>query len=480
MSEAFGVAILAAGQGTRLKSKRAKVLHAAGGRTLIEQVVRTVQALGGEEIFVVVGHQAEAVRKALAPLSAASSGKGLRGHGLRFIHQKEQKGTGHALLCGRQEIEASVPLLLVVCGDTPLIRAETLREFLGFHRQSGAAATVLTVDMPDPAGYGRIVRLADGNLAAIVEQKSATPEQLAIPEINTGIYCFETRPLFGALERVAADGITGEYYLTDVIALLREAGQKVAAYKMADASEVLGINNRVELAAADALLRDRKARALMLAGVTIVRPETVLIDPDVEVGPDTIIELGVSLLGKTCVGEGCRIGAFSVVADSEIAAGVTVKQSCMVSESKIGPGASIGPFARLRMGAEIGPNASIGNFVEVKKSRIGRGTKANHLTYLGDATIGEGVNIGAGTITCNYDGEKKHPTIIEDHVFIGSGTELVAPARVGKGAYVGAGSTITEEVPPDALAIARARQASKAGWAAARRKIKAEGKKKSE
>ena len=459
MNERFAITILAAGVGNRMKSKRAKVLHAAGGRTLIEHTVATARELSRETpeaaIYVIVGHQAEAVMAVLDRMSS----------GARFIHQKNPKGgTGDAMRSGRKELEAAAPRIVVFCGDTPLIQAETLRQLMDFHLRSQAAATVMTADMADPSRYGRIVRGADGGIEAIVEEKSASPEQLRIREINTGVYCFETQPLFAELERVEPDKTTGEVYLTDVIGLLRRQGKKVMAHKIEDATEAIGINTRVELAQVDALLRGRKARQLMLSGVTIIRPETVQIDPDVEAGIDTVIEPGVSLLGRTKVGENCRIGSFSVIRDSELASNVTVKESCIIEESKIAEGASVGPFARLRPESEIGPEARIGNFVEIKKSRVGRGSRAGHLTYLGDATVGENVNLGAGTITCNYDGEKKHPTVIEDNVFIGSGTELVAPVRVGRNAYVAAGSTITEEVPPDSLGIARGKQVNKLGW----------------
>ncbi|OFW08855.1 MAG: UDP-N-acetylglucosamine diphosphorylase/glucosamine-1-phosphate N-acetyltransferase [Acidobacteria bacterium RIFCSPLOWO2_12_FULL_59_11] len=477
MMEPFAVAILGAGLGTRFKSKRAKLLHSVGGRRFIEHAVRTARALSPQKIFVIVGHQAEAVIEALSGLSTPSGLSGSSassvpsaGNRLGFIRQTKPMGTGHALRCGRKDLESAAPLLLVFYGDTPLLRAETLLRFLEFHRRSAATASVMTAVMEDPTGYGRIVRAPGGSVASIVEQKSASPEQRQIREVNTGIYCFETRLLFAELERLAPDKITGEYYLTDVIHLLNRRGKKVAAYRIADPTEVMGVNTRTELAQADALLRARKARELMLAGVTIYQPETVRIDPDVEVGADTVIEPGVSLLGRTRVREDCHIGSFSTLTDTEVADNVTIRQFCVIAESKIASGASIGPFAHLRMGAEVGSEAKIGNFVEVKKSRIGQRSKAQHLTYLGDATVGEDVNVGAGTITCNYDGEKKHQTVIEDNVFIGSGTELVAPIRVGKNAYVGAGSTITEQVPPDALAIARSRQINKPGWVKERKK----------
>ena len=476
--EPFAVAILGAGLGTRFKSKRAKLLHSVGGRRFIEHAVCTARELSPQKTFVIVGHQAEAVIEALSRLSTPSGLPGSSapsvpsaGNRLGFIRQAKPLGTGHALRCGRKDLESAAPLLLVFYGDTPLLRAETLHRFLEFHRRSAATASVMTAVMEDPTCYGRIVRAPDGSVASIVEQKSASPEQRQIREVNTGIYCFETRLLFTELERLPPDKITGEYYLTDVIHLLNRRGKKVAAYRVADPTEVIGVNTRAELAQADALLRARKARELQLAGVTIYQPETVRIDPDVAVGADTVIEPGVSLLGRTQVGQDCHIASFSTITDSELADNVMIKQSCVIAESRIASGASVGPFAHLRMGAEVGADARIGNFVEVKKSRIGRGSKAQHLTYLGDATVGENVNVGAGTITCNFDGEKKHPTVIEDNVFIGSGTELVAPVRVGKNAYVGAGSTITEQVPPDTLAIARSRQINKPGWVKERKKI---------
>ena len=461
MKDQIAIAILAAGLGTRLKSKLVKVLHRTGGRTLIEHAVRTARELSEGRICVIVGHQADAVINAL---------KGLPQQGMRFIRQEQQLGTGHALQCARRELETAGPHLLVFCGDTPLITAGTLRRFIDFHLGSGAAASVMTAEMEEPTGYGRILRRSDGSLASIVEQKSVSPEERRIREINTAIYCFETPHLLAELDRIPRNPISGEYYLTEVIGLLARGGKDVLPFLLNDASEVIGINNRAELAEADGLLRGRKARALMLAGVTILRPETVMIDMAAEVGPDTVIEPGVTLAGKTRVGGNCRIGSFSVITDSVLDDNATVKESCVIEESKIASGATVGPFAHLRPGSEIGAGAKIGNFVEVKKTRVGRGSKAQHLTYLGDAVVGENVNVGAGSITCNYDGEKKHTTIIEDNVFIGSGTEMVAPVRVGKNSYVAAGSTITGEVPPDSLVIARAPQTNKPGWVTERKK----------
>ncbi|MBI4442805.1 MAG: bifunctional UDP-N-acetylglucosamine diphosphorylase/glucosamine-1-phosphate N-acetyltransferase GlmU [Acidobacteria bacterium] len=461
MEQPFVVAILAAGQGTRFKSKRAKVLHSVGGRTLIEHAVRAAQTLGPQTTFVIVGYQAEQVIESLRNLKRSD---------LCFIRQAEQLGTGHALLCGRKELEAAAPRILVSCGDTPLLTTATLQKFFRDHLDSGAAASVLTAQVQDPTGYGRIIREPDGSLAAIVEHKSASAEQLRITEVNTGIYCFATKHLFAALVQVKPDPKKKEYYLTDAIGILRGEGHKVQAHLADDSREVMGINTRVELAQADAILRERKTREMMLAGVTIIRPETVLIDPDVEVGADTVIDPGVVLRGRTRIGEDCRIGSFSVIVDSELSDQVTVEPSCMIAQARIGRQANIGPFARLRPGADIGEEARVGNFVEVKQTRLGRASKAQHLTYLGDAIIGDNVNVGAGTITCNYDGEKKTQTVIEDNVFIGSGVELIAPVRVGKNAYVAAGSTVTEDVPPDSLAIARSRQSTKPGWVQERKK----------
>lgn len=464
MKDRFSVAILAAGQGTRFHSQRAKVLHSAGGRTLVEHVAFTAAALSPSDIFVIVGHQAGAVIAQLKQTPIKN---------LNFIHQKEQLGTGHALRVGQRELRKAAPLLLVICGDTPLLTPQTLRKFLAAHRRSGAAASVLTAVMHDPAGYGRILRSADDSVAAIVEHKSASPEQLKIHEVNTGIYCFQTSALFEALRRVRLDPLKKEYYLTDVIAVLVRRNHRVAAYQVSDSDEFTGVNSRVELAQVDNLLRARKARALMLAGVTIHAPETVRIDPEVRAGTDSEIEPGVILRGRTRIGKNCRIGAYSVITDSVLSDDVTIRPSSVILESRIARGATVGPFAHLRPGAEIGVEARVGNFVEVKKSRLGRGSKASHLTYLGDAVIGDEVNVGCGTITVNYDGVHKHQTVVEDNVFVGSGANLIAPVRIGRNAFVAAGSTITEDVPANALAIGRARQATKPGWATRRRKRRA-------
>ena len=449
----LGIVILAAGLGTRMKSKRAKVLHQAGGRTLIEHVVGAATKLvGPERIFVVVGHQADDVRKAVT-------------EGVRFIHQTEQRGTGHAIMVGREVLSGVAENLLVLYGDGPLITESTLRGLLASHAAGlNPGVTLLTTELEDPTGYGRIIRDVEGRLAEIVEQKACTPDQAAIREINPGIYVFRTKALFDHIGELKTNNPAKEYYLTDMAGILRAAGLGVETRKALDAHEVLGINTRVELAAMDALFRDRKARELMLSGVTILRPETCVIDQGVEVGADTVIGPSVALYGSTRIGENCVVRPFTTIRDSVIEDGVVVEESCWMEKAHVERGAKIGPYARLRPGAEIGPDAHVGNFVELKKTHLGRGSKASHLAYLGDATIGEGVNIGAGVITCNYDGVNKNQTVVEDGAFVGTNSSLVAPVKVGKGAYVAAGSVITQDVPAGSLALGRARQEVKEGW----------------
>ncbi|MFZ0639560.1 MAG: bifunctional UDP-N-acetylglucosamine diphosphorylase/glucosamine-1-phosphate N-acetyltransferase GlmU [Candidatus Acidiferrales bacterium] len=449
--------VLAAGKGTRLKSEVAKVLHRAGGRTLVEHVVTACQPLGGD-ILVVIGHQAENVRAAVTPFKATT------------VLQRPQNGTGHAMLIARNVIGAKARLAIVLPGDAPLIRTETLNALVDTHRKGGAAATVLTAQLDDPTGYGRIVRNKDGSVAAIVEEKSANEAEGKIREVNSSIYCFTLEKLWPCLAEVRPENAHHELYLTDAIAQLNKRKERVLAVRTASAREILGCNTRAELAEADRVFRARKAAALMDGGVTIYLPETVLIDPEVEVGSDSVIEPGVQLLGKTRIGSHCRIQSGSVLTDAVLDHHVLVRQHSVLTASLLSAGAIVGPFAHLREGAELRAGARVGNFVEVKKSVLGEGVKAMHLTYLGDATIGRESNIGAGTITCNYDGVKKNPTSIGEHVFVGSDSALVAPVRVGDGAYIAAGSTITEDVPGDALAIARGRQVNKAGWAAERRR----------
>ncbi len=457
----FAVAILAAGLGTRLKSETAKVLHQAGGRCLIEHGVRTALELTPpDKIFVVVGYQAERVRDLLAP------------YGVNFVLQAEQLGTGHALMVGREQLACAAPNLVVFYGDTPLLTAGTLRRLMQTHAEQRAAASVLTVRLQDGEQYGRIVRDPAGEFQQIVEFKSCTPGQLAIREINSGIYCFRTDALFGQTGNLRNDNKAGEYYLTDVLGLLRAAGEKVLALQYGAPEEMLGVNNRVELAQMDAKLRDRKAQELMRAGVTIYRPETCVIDPDVEIGRDSVVGPCVAILGKTRIGARCLVRSFSTVKDAVVEDGAEIYESCWVEKARVGAKARVGPYSRLREGSDIGPEAHIGNFVETKKSKLGRRSKANHLAYLGDATIGENVNIGAGTITCNYDGVNKNPTVIEDGVFVGTNSSLVAPLHIGKDSYVAAGSVITEDVPPESLGIARGRQVTKEGWVRDRKKKK--------
>ncbi len=447
------VVILAAGQGTRMKSRMAKVLHRAGGRALVEHAI--VAAMGvapPERIFVVVGHQAEAVRE----VAEAA--------GVRTIEQKEQLGTGHAVLCGETALAGLGGHMVVTVGDCPLIRPETLRALVERQRKSEAAAVVLTADVPDSTGYGRIIRDHNGAVEAIIEHKAATDAQRAVKEINSGIYCFDASEFWRHVREIRPDNPAHEYYLTDMIGILNGAGLRIAATKIADPGELLGINDRVQLAEADRILRDRKTRELMLSGVTIEKPETVSIDPDVRVGMDTVIGPFARITGQTVIGEDCKIGACAILHDAVLENGAEVFAFSMVSSSKLGVNAHAGPYARLRMGAELGDSAHVGNFVELKNAHLGAGSKSMHLAYLGDSRIGSKVNVGAGTITCNYDGKKKHPTVIGDGVFVGRNSTLVAPLALEDGAYIAAGSVITENVPGNALALGRARQVVKEGW----------------
>lgn len=458
MELSVNILILAAGLGTRMKSRQAKVLHRAGGRPLIEHVVRTaLELVPPERVTVVVGHQAEQVQAAVSR------------YGVRFALQAEQKGTGHAVLAAREAAGAEAGFIVVLYGDCPLLSAATLRELLRRHAESEAAATVITTVLEDPTGYGRIVTDASGRLVAIVEQKAATPEQLEIREINSGIYCFRAELLWRHLGEIGTENPAGEYYLTDIIGIFRRHGYAVSTFRLEDATEILGINTRVELAAVDKILRERKVRQLMLDGVTIERPETVTIDPDVRIGVDTVVEAFAQILGETEIGEECRIGSGAIVRDSRLGDRVEVAPYTLINRSVLEAGVRAGPFSRLRFDNHLEADAAVGNFVELKKTRLGRGSKALHLAYLGDATIGEAVNIGAGTITCNYDGARKHQTTIHRGVFVGSNATLVAPIELGEGSYIGAGSVITDPVPPDALALGRARQVNKEGWARRRR-----------
>jgi bifunctional UDP-N-acetylglucosamine pyrophosphorylase / glucosamine-1-phosphate N-acetyltransferase len=452
------VLILAAGKGTRMRSELAKVLHHAGGRPLLEHVLRTCQPLKAAQLLTVVGHQAEEVGAVAEALGADT------------VLQQPQRGTGHAVQVARRKMRKSAKLALVVAGDAALLRTGTLATLLDTHRRGEAAATILSAELDDPSNYGRVVRDAEGRVQSVVEEKAATPEQRAIREVNSSIYCFTLEKLWPCLNALRPDNAHHELYLTDAIGLLRQRNERVLAYVAGDANEVLGCNTRGELANIDRIFRARKAAQLMDAGATIYLPETVVIDADVTVGPDTVIEPCVQLLGKTRVGARCKIQTGSVLRDMRVDDDAFIGAHTVMEASRVGSKAQVGPFSRLRPGADVRAAAHIGNFVEVKNSVVREGAKANHLTYLGDASVGRGANIGAGTITCNYDGVAKYPTAIGDRVFIGSDTALVAPVRVGAGAYVAAGSTITENVPADALAIARGRQSNKPGWAAARRR----------
>ena len=454
----FVIVILAAGKGTRLRSALAKVLHRAGGRTLIEHVVRACRPLKPRSIVAVVGHQAEQVSALLEPL------------GVRTVLQQPQRGTGHAMLVARRALAGRARFVIVLPGDAPLVRTETLAALAQAHRQGNAAATILSAEVPQPAGYGRILRRADGSVSAIVEDSALTDDQRAVNEINSSIYAFTLEKLWPCLAQLRPDNKHRELYLTDAIALLRQQGQTVLAQLAPEPDEVLGCNTRDDLATVDAVFRRRKRAALMDSGVTIEMPATVRVDPDVTVGADTVLEPGVQLLGKTRIGANCTIRTGSILTDAVLDDGVTVKPYSLVTASRLAAGAQVGPFAHLRHDVQLMKGARVGNFVEAKKVVLGEGAKAMHLTYLGDARIGSGSNIGAGTITCNYDGVQKHPTTIGRRVFIGSDSALVAPIRIGDGAYVGAGSTVTENVPADALALARGRQVNKPGWAAARRR----------
>lgn len=455
------VVVLAAGKGTRMKSAAPKVLHAAAGLPLIEHVLRIADASDPASTIVIVGHQAEDVRTALTHRP-----------GLRFALQEPQLGTGHALLQAEPLLAGASGTVVLLSGDVPLLRPSTVAALLDAHENGGAAATVVTARVDSPDGYGRIVR-EQGSVAAIVEHKDATPEQRAIDEINSGIYAFDLAPLFDALHGIGTANAQGEYYLPDLVKIYRARGLKVETFVVDDAREILGANSRKELAELGSILRSRINDALMDAGVTLVDPATAYIGPDVTIGPDTIVHPGVHLEGRTRIGSRCEIHSGVRIVDSSVDDGAVIKNFCVIVESHVSSGAQIGPFAHLRPQSDVGEEAHIGNFVELKKTSVGRGTKASHLTYLGDATVGENVNVGAGTITCNYDGVKKHPTVIEDGAFIGSDTQLIAPVRVGKGAYVAAGSSITEDVPAESLAIARGKQVNKDGWV--KRKGKGQG-----
>jgi bifunctional UDP-N-acetylglucosamine pyrophosphorylase / glucosamine-1-phosphate N-acetyltransferase len=456
------IAIMAAGKGTRLKSRHPKVLHEVGGKPILAHVIATAaKVFPAADIFVIIGHEAERVREAV------------NGTGVNFVLQAEQRGTGHALMVARQALR-SYEQAIVLYGDAPLITGGTVEKLRSFHNAQKAAMTILTAELDNPFGYGRVLRKTPKSpeVRAIVEEKAANAAQKKIREINSGVYAFSVPALYKHIDELSTNNPHHEYYLTDMAGIFHRARKKVVALKTADATEVLGSNTRAEIVDLDARLRLAKCQQLMAEGVTIFYPQTCVIDCDVAVAADTVIEPFVQLLGGTTIGSDCRIRSYSIIKDSEIADNVTINPHTVTDGARIGRDAIIGPYSRLRPGSEIGENAHVGNFVETKKLKLGKGSKANHLAYLGDADIGDGVNVGAGTITCNYDGVHKHKTVIEDGVFIGSDSTLVAPVKVGRGAYVAAASCITDDVPADALALGRARQVNKEGWAVEKRRTR--------
>jgi bifunctional UDP-N-acetylglucosamine pyrophosphorylase/glucosamine-1-phosphate N-acetyltransferase len=463
----FAIAIMAAGKGTRLKSRRPKVLHEIGGRALLLHVIAAAKTVvPADHIFCIIGHESDRVRAAVAHT------------GVQFVLQPEQRGTGHAMQMLKADFELSgAPLpkhLLVLSGDVPLIRPETITAVRDLHLSEHAAMTILTAVPPDPTGYGRVLRATPGGpnkkpgpeVTAIVEQKSLTPDQFSTPEINSGIYCFETRALFAKLDALDTNNPHGEFYLTDVAAMLVAEGKRVVAIQANSVDEVLGANTIAEMMHLDAAMRRATAHRLMAAGVTIFLPDTCIIDAEVNVGPDTVIEPYVQLLGKTTIGSDSRIRSYSVIQNSQLGNNVLVRNGCILDTAEVADNAVLGPYAHLRPESRIGEGAHVGNFVETKKTTMGKGSKANHLNYLGDSVIGANVNIGAGAITCNYDGVHKHLTNIGDGAFVGSDSTLVAPVTIGAGSYIAAGSSITEDVPEGALALGRARQVTKPDWVA--------------
>jgi bifunctional UDP-N-acetylglucosamine pyrophosphorylase/glucosamine-1-phosphate N-acetyltransferase len=446
------VVVLAAGQGTRMKSALPKVLHRISGLPLIEHVLRTAQTVSPATMTVVVGHRADVVRERLAGRPD-----------LQFVLQEPQLGTAHALKQSESILAGRTGTLVLLSGDVPLLTAATLRRLVDAHRGAQAAATVVTATVERPYGYGRIVR-TDGRIARIVEERDASPTERQIREINSGIYAFDLGPLFESLRGIASQNAQGEYYLTDLVAIYRRRKLPVETLLIDNSQEIRGINSRTELAEVSGLLRQKKNEELMAAGVTLVDPATTYIDPDVQIGPDTVIHPGVVLEGQTTIGAACEIQSHVRITDSVLGDRVAVNNFCLIVGARVADEASLGPFAHLRPQSVVGEKAKVGNFVELKKTTMGRGSKANHLAYLGDARIGADVNVGAGTITCNYDGSKKHETVIEDGAFIGSDSQLIAPITVGRGAYVGTGTTVRENVPAGALAVSAGKQRNIEGW----------------
>ncbi|WHX40683.1 bifunctional UDP-N-acetylglucosamine diphosphorylase/glucosamine-1-phosphate N-acetyltransferase GlmU [Mesobacillus sp. AQ2] len=446
MSNRYAI-ILAAGQGTRMKSKLYKVLHPVCGKPMVQHVIDQVKSLDINEIVTIVGHGAEKVKEQL-------------GEDSQYALQAEQLGTAHAVQQASEMLADREGVTIVVCGDTPLIKGETMEALFKHHEETSAKATILTARAEDPTGYGRIVRNAEGFVEKIVEHKDANEQERTINEINTGTYCFDNKMLFEAIQNVSNDNVQGEYYLPDVIEILKNQGETVSAYVTDNFAETLGVNDRVALAEAERTMKKRINEFHMRNGVSIIDPDNSYIGPDVSIGQDTVIFPGTTLSGSTVIGSECQIGPNTEISSCEIGNNTVIRQSAAF-DSKIGSEVNIGPFAHIRPASDIHDEVKIGNFVEIKKAVFGKGSKASHLSYIGDAEVGADVNIGCGSITVNYDGKNKFLTKIEDGVFIGCNSNLVAPVKIGKGAYVAAGSTITEDVPGEALAVARARQVNK-------------------
>lgn len=456
-SKDIAVIILAAGLGKRMKSDIPKVLHPVAGKPMLFYPIEVVKGLGVKKVVVIVGHKAEEVTERLR-------GKGQYKSQIQFVKQEPQLGTGHAVLCAEESLKAWKGDVLILSGDVPLITRETILGLLDLHSSKRATISFISTVVENPAGYGRVLRNKGGSVVRVVEDKDASQKEKAINEINTGIYCISAPFLFSSLKKIKKENVQGEYYLPDLIAIAEKQKKKVACLTHINPAEVMGINNRIELSEANEEMRQKINNELMLSGVTLIDEETAYIHKGVNIGRDTTIYPNVFLEGDTTIGQGCLIEEGCKIIDSSIGDGSVIKSHSVIESSQIGQNVSVGPFARLRPECVIEDKAKIGNFVEVKKSRIGKGTKANHLSYIGDAIIGADVNIGAGTITCNYDGIKKHQTIIEDGAFIGSDTQLVAPVKIGKNSYIGSGSTITKNVSAGSLALSRPEQRNIEGW----------------
>jgi len=452
MVDRLACVILAAGQSKRMQTRRSKALHAICGTPLLGRVLRTLRELQADPIVTVISADADDV-DALAQANGSAT-----------VVQDPPLGTGHAALQARSVLGEFAGTVLLTCVDIPLLRVETLQALIEQHATTGAAATVLTAEYDDPTGYGRIVRGEDRSVRAIVEHRDADEPQRAIREINSSVYCFRSPLVFELAAQLSADNDQGEQYLTDVIAMMVANGERVEAMIADDPQEIAGINNRVQLAEAERVLRDRIRERLMVGGVTLIDPDTIYIDDDVQIGRDTVIQPCTFIQGRTLIGEDCEIGPHANLRDCEIGDRVIVRHGTVMVDSRVGEEATVGPFAHVRAGCAIGPRARVGNYTELKAAELGEGVKAGHVSYLGDVTIGAGANIGAGAIVCNYDGARKHRTIIGERAFIGSNASLVAPVTIGEGAYVGAGSTITKDVPPGTLAVARGKQKTIEGW----------------